>query len=239
MKKVAVNTFVRSTIDDHNPEPPLLVPYFGTYPFCLDDVHPLPSHIIMKLLVILLLLLAIGIPSAEGQFGVANKAKEKTKDDSSEPGKLQEAAVDERGNLDYAQYEGMAKKLQSVAPISIEDATDIAVLLEAVKADAETGALIAQMQNAEGTGGGALAAFIKDITPLEIVVGLKQSIDEIKAIEILFADPQRAVFEMDKEGVIEKKRVDFYKKNPDVLKEDTRKGNYFTFVSLAVAGGYL
>jgi hypothetical protein len=193
----------------------------------------------MKLLVIILLLLAIGIPLAEGQFGVANKAKEKTKDsDSSELGKkLQEAAIDERGNVD-AQYEGMAKKLQSIAPISIEDATDIAVLLEAVKADAETGALIAQMQKAEGEGG-ALQAFINDITPYEIVIGLKQSIDEIKAIEILFADPQRAVVEMDKEGMIDKKRVDFYKKNPDVLKEDTRKGNFFTFVSLGVAGGYL
>jgi hypothetical protein len=191
----------------------------------------------MKLLVTLLLLLAIGIPLAEGQFGIANKAGEKTKDSSELGKKLQEAAIDERGNVD-AQLEGMAKNLQSIAPISIEDATDIAVLLEAVKADAETGALIAQMQKDEGSGG-ALQAFINGSTPLEIVIGLKRSIDEIKAIEILFADPQRAVVEMDKEGMIDKKRVDFYKKNPDVLKEDTRKGNYFTFVSLAVAGGYL
>ena len=44
---------------------------------------------------------------------------------------------------------------------------------------------------------------------------------------------------MEKEGLIEKKRLDFYKKNPDVLAQDTRKGVYFSFVSLAVAGGYL
>jgi hypothetical protein len=157
----------------------------------------------MKLLVTLLLLLAIGIPLAEGQFGIANKAGEKTKDSSELGKKLQEAAIDERGNVD-AQLEGMAKNLQSIAPVSIEDATDIAVLLEAVKADAETGALIAQMQKDEGSGG-ALQAFINDSTPLEIVIGLKQSIDEIKAIEILFADPQRAVVEMDKEGMIDKK----------------------------------
>jgi hypothetical protein len=44
---------------------------------------------------------------------------------------------------------------------------------------------------------------------------------------------------MEKDGLIDKKKVDFDRKNPDVLADETRKGVYFGFVSMAVAGGYL
>jgi hypothetical protein len=84
-----------------------------------------------------------------------------------------------------------------------------------------------------------LEALVKDTTPMEIVQGLKAALDELKAIETLFANPERAVVIMEEEGMIEKKRVDYYKKNPDVLADDTRKGVYFAFVSLAIAGGYM
>ena len=181
------------------------------------------------------LLVALGAPFVAGQFGVLNK--EKKTGDSALGGKLKEAAIDEHGNVD-TRYLETARKLQSVAPISAQDATDIAVFLDAVQVDPETNAMVSQMRKSEGAGG-ALQAFIDDVTPLEIVQGMKEAIDELKAIEILFAHPERAVIEMEKEGLIEKKRVDFYKKNPDILAEDTRKGVYFTFVSLAVAGGYI
>jgi hypothetical protein len=181
------------------------------------------------------LLLVFGVPLVAGQFGVLNKGKEA--EDSALGNKLHEASIDESGTVD-TKYFDMARNLRSIAPISLEDATDIAVLLEAVQVDPETAALVAQMRTAEGAGG-ALQAFVNDVTPIEVVIGLRETMNELMAIEILFSNPERAVIEMEKEGLIEKKRVDFYKKNPDVLAQDTRKGVYFTFVSLAVAGGYL
>ena len=43
-----------------------------------------------------------------------------------------------------------------------------------------------------------------------------------------------------KEGLIDdKKKIKEYKKNPALLEADMRKGLYFSFISLAVAGGYI
>ena len=69
--------------------------------------------------------------------------------------------------------------------------------------------------------------------------GLKVTIDELKLCDVLFKDKQRALREMEKEGMIPAEHLKKYKKNPDLLEEDTRKGLYFRFVSLAVVGGYL
>jgi hypothetical protein len=188
-------------------------------------------------LITLLLTLVIGLPLVAGQFGVANKEKAAGGEDSELGKKLQEATVGEDGTVDSGtQYHAMAKTLRSVAPIDMQDALDISVIFEAMQVNPETLAMIAQLKSDED---GDLEALIKDTTPMEIVLGLKAALDELKAIEILFADPERAVVEMAKEGMIEKKRVDYYKKNPVELADDTRKGVYFAFVSLAVAGGYI
>jgi hypothetical protein len=57
--------------------------------------------------------------------------------------------------------------------------------------------------------------------------------------EILFQDPVRAFIEMEKDGMIPADKIKMYKKNPELLIQDTRKSLYFTVVSLAAAGGYL
>ena len=151
--------------------------------------------------------------------------------------KTAEAAVDEFGNVETENpYAEMAIRLQSVAPIDIQDAIDIAAIIQAAQADPDTRAMIAKLKGDEAS---TLEALAKEVTAMEIVHGLKQSLDELKAIEILFADPERAVVEMEKDGLIDKKKVDFDRKNPDVLADETRKGVYFGFVSMAVAGGYL
>ena len=163
---------------------------------------------------------------SDAQFGVPNP-KEKTA----------KATIDENGNVETENpYAEMAIRLQSAAPIDIQDAVDIAALLQAAQADPDTKAMIAKLKGDEGD---TLEALAKEVTAMEIVHGLKHALDELKAIETLFANPERALVEMEKDGLIDKKKVDFYKKDPDVLADETRKGVYFGFVSMAVAGGYL
>jgi hypothetical protein len=41
------------------------------------------------------------------------------------------------------------------------------------------------------------------------------------------------------DGMVPEKQIKYYMKNPRELEEDTRKGLYFSFASLAVAGGFL
>ena len=150
-----------------------------------------------------------------------------------------QALIDENGVI-HPKYEAMAKKLQSVAPIGPIEAVEIAVLLDAAKGDPETMSMVERMRSGDKGGAGAdLDAFIKEATPIEIVRGMKDTISEIKALDILFQDPEKAVHEMNKEGLIDKKRLSHYKKNPEDLAADTRKGIYFSFVTLAVAGGFL
>eukprot|EP00980_Cylindrotheca_fusiformis_P030250 scaffold24611_cov166-Cylindrotheca_fusiformis.AAC.3 len=166
----------------------------------------------------------LGAPLVTAKFGIFNKKEETT----------EEASIDAAGNvLVSSRLETLAKELQSVAPISSEDAMNIAVLLDAAKSDPETAILLEKMPNDN------LKKLKESSTAVEIVQGLKQGLDELKAIEILFSNPEKAVAEMNNEGMIDKKRLDFYKKNPDALEDDTRKGVYFSFVSLAAAGGYL
>ena len=161
-----------------------------------------------------------------GQFGIMKDGK---------LDKLQEASVDADGKID-AKYESLARDLQSVAPIAQEDALHIVILIDAAKNDPETVSLVARMRSEEGD---ALKEMSKRSSTIEIVQGLKSGLEELKAIEILFTNPDRAVIEMEKEGLIDKKRLDFYKKNPEALADDTRKAVYFSFVSIAAAGGYL
>ena len=197
---------------------------------CLGAVGKLfvSRHIISKQdMKLLILCLALFLHNVNGQFGIFNK-----KDGTKVEDNVQEASIGVDGTVDI-QYETLARELQSAAPISAEDAVHIAILLQEAKIDAETAVLLSQMPKE------AVEELKASSTPIEIVNGLKANLDELKAVEILFSNPERAVIEMEKEGLIDKKRVDFYKKNPSTLKDDTNKAIYFAFVSLAAAGGYL
>ena len=178
----------------------------------------------------IVVLLQQQLHTAMAEFGVP---KEKPRD----------ASVDGMGNIQMEEDDGgenpyakMATHLQSFAPIDIQDAVDIAALLHAAQLDADTKLMIFQMKNDQAE---TLAALSKEVTVMEIVQEMKKSLDEWKAMEILFQDPQRAFTEMEREGLIDKSRLDFYKENPEALVDETRKGIYFGFVSMAVAGGFL
>jgi len=173
-------------------------------------------------------LLLLRIQSTTAEFGIPKAT-------------TTEAAVDAEGNVLMEEEENnpyieIATHLQSIAPINIQDAIDIAAFLHAAKSDEDTKLMVFKLKNEQGE---ALAALSKEVTPMEIVQEMKKTVDEMKAMEFLFQDPVKTFTEMEREGMIEKSRLDFYKKNPEALVDDTRKGIYFGFVSMAVAGGFL
>eukprot|EP00529_Nitzschia_sp_RCC80_P001401 CAMPEP_0113482742 /NCGR_PEP_ID=MMETSP0014_2-20120614/23078_1 /TAXON_ID=2857 /ORGANISM="Nitzschia sp." /LENGTH=237 /DNA_ID=CAMNT_0000376273 /DNA_START=32 /DNA_END=743 /DNA_ORIENTATION=- /assembly_acc=CAM_ASM_000159 len=140
-------------------------------------------------------------------------------------------------DFDMSKYQEVATKLQITSPdLDGQDAIDLAVLLDAAVQDPETKMMV---ENLRSSGSKRLEAFEDSTTQAEMVMGLKQTLDELKALEYLFQDPVRAVTEMTKEGIVDPKRIDFYGENPEELANDTRKGLYFSFVSLAVAAGLL
>lgn len=116
-----------------------------------------------------------------------------------------------------------------------KDATNIASLIEEAQKDLETKALITKMKEDQGNE----LAELRKLDKMEIIGGLKQTFDHLKLIEYLFKDPARAVEEMDKEGMIDKKHLKKYRKDPALLEQDTRRGLYFQFISLAVVGGFI
>jgi hypothetical protein len=214
---------VRSTNKTERPPPPLSIDTIrATIREQPTAIFPelIQYHGLQTMRFLLALLLAMSIALVSGQVGGADQA-----------------LIDENGNV-HPQYEAMAKKLQSFAPVHAVDAVELAVLLEAAKADPETMAMVAKFRSTEGAGAD-LEAFTKDATPIEIVKGMMDALSEIKAAEVLFQDPERAVVEMHKEGMIDKKRFNHYKKNPGDLESETKRGIYFSFVALAAAGDFL
>lgn len=74
---------------------------------------------------------------------------------------------------------------------------------------------------------------------MQILGGLKQVIDELLVLDYLFQDKEKALEAMEKEGMIPEEHLATYKKNPELLEEDTRRGLYMQFVSMSVVGGFL
>jgi hypothetical protein len=170
----------------------------------------------------------------EAQFGILNDKNQAGGTPNQNDGLLEAVSIE-----DMKRYMTRAASLQAASPdIPSQDAVDLAALLDAVIQDPETKMMVENLRSADGRKA-SLEAFSDSLTQKEIVDTLKQTMDELKALEYLFLDPARAVREMEKEGMIPDQRKELYKKNPQQLADDTRKGLYFSFVSLAVAGGFL
>mmetsp|Transcript_18673 Transcript_18673/g.38787 ORF Transcript_18673/g.38787 Transcript_18673/m.38787 type:complete len:113 (+) Transcript_18673:172-510(+) len=109
-----------------------------------------------------------------------------------------------------------------------------AILQEAMK-DVETMAMITKMkeENPQHT------EELRKLPQIEIIGAMKETLDNMKLIEYLFKDKEKAVREMEREGMIEKAHIKKYRKNPELLEQDTRRGLYFQFISLAVVGGFM
>jgi len=119
--------------------------------------------------------------------------------------------------------------------LSEQDATNMSAIINEAKKDIETMSMITKMKqdNMEGL------AELKKLSTMEVLGGMKETLDNLKLIEYLFKDPQKAVKEMEKEGMIDKAHIKKYRKDPALLEQDTRRGLYFQFISLAVVGGFI
>ena len=111
----------------------------------------------------------------------------------------------------------------------------MSAIIEEAQKDVETMAMISKLKSDNTDHLNEL----RQLDPMEILGGMKEVLDNMKLIEYLFQDKERAVREMEKEGMIDKKFIKKYRKDPDLLEQDTRRGLYFQFISLAVVGGFI
>jgi hypothetical protein len=167
-----------------------------------------------------------------GQFGVLNNNEQ-----AGDIPRIDD--IESISKEDMKRHMSRAATLQAVSPnIPSQDAVDLSVLLDAVTQDPETKSMVENLQSTKGRKE-TLEAFSDSLTQQQLVDALKHTMDDLKAVEYLFQNPDRAFAEMHKDGMVPEERVSYYRKNPRQLEEDTRKGLYFSFVSLAVAGGFL
>lgn len=124
--------------------------------------------------------------------------------------------------------------IKAYPEINHQSAVDVTAVIEAASKDAETALMSQRLKNSP-----EMMKLKTEANDKQIVQGMETALEEMKLLDYLFKDPQRALEEMDKEGMIDKKYLETYKENPSLLEEDTRKGLWFNFVSLATAGGYL
>mmetsp|Transcript_14298 Transcript_14298/g.21469 ORF Transcript_14298/g.21469 Transcript_14298/m.21469 type:complete len:168 (-) Transcript_14298:16-519(-) len=122
-----------------------------------------------------------------------------------------------------------------VTRLTEQDALDIGALIEAAGQDPETIKLVAALKDQNA---GDIAE-LKNLPAEEILNELKGALDEMKMLDLLFKDPAKAVELFEAEGLLPPEHLEKYKKEPELLEDDTRKGLYFRFISLAVVGDYL
>lgn len=170
--------------------------------------------------------------STEAQFGVGGADKKDVKNQI--PNDLLAQELKHRTSSQGVEADGKQQQ-GDVEFLSAEDAADMeAIILKAME-DPETMEMVAKFKADMGDE----IVELKKLSQEEILGGMKETLGNMKMIEILFKDKDRAFKEMEKEGMIEPSHREAYKKNPELLEEDTRKGLYFQFVSLSVVGGFL
>lgn len=181
---------------------------------------------ILQLSLCLLLLLALGLlPSGSlALTGAGTETEQATAEEQEQALKLM----------------GAAEELKTVLPeMSTDDALAIAQLLEQVRTDPHSQQLVNDLKTSEIAQDPAMKKMLEGATPKDIVVGMNQILDELRAVEVLFQDPAKAVEELHKEGLIEGGHLKEYQEKPELLERDVRNGLHFSFVTFGMAGGFL
>jgi len=173
----------------------------------------------LHIFILVLVSLSLHLVSVQAQFGIKKGVPISLPDNG-------EGMGEEAGSSANKKEDGF---------LSEQDAADMSAIIEEAKKDLETMAMLTRMkaENAEGL------AELQKLSPMEVLGGMKETLDNLKLIEYLFKDKERAVVEMEKEGMIDKAHIKKYRKDPDLLEADTRRGLYFQFMSLAVVGGFI
>mmetsp|Transcript_3482 Transcript_3482/g.5775 ORF Transcript_3482/g.5775 Transcript_3482/m.5775 type:complete len:180 (-) Transcript_3482:1071-1610(-) len=178
-------------------------------------MRTLPSIFLLSTLLTFLFL-----PKTQAQFGIKKGTPISTPGSSSEEVEIDAATT------------GTPKK---EGFLSEKDAADMSAIIEEAMKDVETMAMITKLKQDNTDHLDEL----RRLSPMEVLGGMKEVLDNMKLIEYLFQDKERAVREMEKEGMIDKAHLKKYRKDPDLLEQDTRRGLYFQFISLAVVGGFI
>ncbi|VEU42134.1 unnamed protein product [Pseudo-nitzschia multistriata] len=133
-----------------------------------------------------------------------------------------------------------AQKLKDAAPeVSTDDALSISKLLQQLREDKNTQALVKNLKEEGIANDPALKEYLEKADQKELVMGLSQLLDELKATEVLFQNPAGAVEEMHKAGMIPSENLKTYRENPAQLEQDLRGALHFSFVSFALTAGFL
>jgi hypothetical protein len=200
------------------------------------------SNNFISLAVCLLLQVVVLVSLPNGCWGFGAGTQQQEQQQQQEQAATAETQHTEKEKESMLNQMDIAAKLKELSSngISNDDALSVAGLLDALTDDEETLELVRNLRKAdEGTRDPQLQTFLDSATPKDIVVGLKQLLDELRSLEVLFRNPQRAVDAMIEDGMIDPSRIELYKENPEQLAQDVQSGIYFSFVTLAVAGGFL
>lgn len=116
-----------------------------------------------------------------------------------------------------------------------QNAAEMEALILQAKADPDTMRIVTKLK----TDMNAEIEELKQQSSEDVLGGMMRAMEELKMLDILFQNKERAVRVMDEEGMIKPELLGTYQQNPDLLKEETRRGMYMQFVSLAVVAGFL
>lgn len=135
---------------------------------------------------------------------------------------------------------GIAQKFTEAVPeFKGDDALLMAKLVQDLKGDEQSMQMLAKMKSGEIDLGNT--DHIEKAEHKEIIMGLINLFDELKAIEILFQDPNRAVEAVSQEGMLgdDEERLNFYKQNPAQLEADMKAGLHPSFLYLSHVAGFM
>ena len=119
--------------------------------------------------------------------------------------------------------------------LSEQDAFDISSVIDAAGQDPETIQLVSRLKSDKGNELDAL----RNMKETEILNQLKVTLDDMKMLDQLFKDKDKAIEAIEEEGIVDEENMKIYRNDPDLLEADMRKGLYFQFISLAVVGNYI
>lgn len=185
----------------------------------------LPYNTVMRSSLSILTVVWI-ISCATAQFGVAQKK---------DAGKIEPLL--QQPNKENDLVEALLEVANSEKNIlKKQDAVDLAVMLEQAAKDPDTLQMALRIQTEEKE---TIEELRATASIQDVMMGLNQVLGELKMLEVVFEDKEQALRLMQEEGMIDPNRLPEYQKNPALLEDDTRKGLYFTFVTLAVTAGFL
>jgi hypothetical protein len=114
----------------------------------------------------------------------------------------------------------------------------LATVLGEIKKDPETPRLVQQIKDDAKNQGMKVR---QDMKPRDFVESLLSTFEDSRKLDELFQDPDRALEELIRKGMVDPdgETIEQYKKDPKKPEMETRTSVYVTFVSIAAEGGYL